>query len=153
MIPPAGWGSVVSEMERLVAALGVAADSALATVMRVQLAMLPGRDRTFPARVHLAHDYPAWHAAVRAAQSDRDRGPWESRVPPLRAFGPGVLVVNDPNGVCADPTSGTIFSRNLQGGVWELDSSVARDFVVLGRPNDRPDPQPIELVRRAGMSG
>ena len=88
-----------------------------------QLALIPARDRSFPETVELAHDFPAWQAAVLAAKRDHgDR--WTEVVPRLSSFGPASFTVDDPQSVAAlglgmalvyDPDSD-----------WELDSPMAR---------------------------
>ncbi len=129
MIPPAGWRPFLDDVvDFAVSSLGVPNDAALDSAATAQLALLPARERTFPARHELPHDYVAWHAAVRRERSEERVG-WEQRVPRLRSLPPGVLTVTDPNGVCNDPTSGTMLSRNMQAGIWELGSNLARNFV------------------------
>ena len=103
--------------------LGMPADDALDTVLRVQHALLPARGRTFPLSLDLPHDYGAWH---RAMVDVKDAGglEWEADVPRLRDFPPGDFPVDDPYDVCGRALGAEI-DENLHGS-WELASPVAR---------------------------
>jgi radical SAM superfamily enzyme YgiQ (UPF0313 family) len=125
MVPPGRWGLFLDEVaEYLTAELGIAADAALATVLRVQNALLPAPDRVFPETVELAHDYAAWHAAMIAAKDAGHQRDWPNVVPELRQFGPGALTVDDHYGVCAEGLGKTVDADVW--GMWELDSPVSR---------------------------
>jgi radical SAM superfamily enzyme YgiQ (UPF0313 family) len=130
MVPPGQWSLFLAEVGRyLVAVHGVADDDALATVLAVQNALLPARDRRFPDRIDLPHDYAAWHAAMIAAKDAGHRLDWPGVVPPLRQYPPGELVINDPYEVCVFGIGHTIESDSA--GVWELESPVSRPVVPL----------------------
>jgi hypothetical protein len=130
MVPPGSWGLLLDEVGRyVVEADGIADDDALATVLAVQQALLPTRNRRFPHRVSLAHDYVAWNAAMLAAKDDGHLLDWPSVVPPLRSFGPGTLTVNDPYDVCVFGVGHTVESDSY--GTWELDSPVSRPVAPL----------------------
>ena len=130
MVPPGRWRPFLGEVGRyLVEVLGVADDDALATVLAVQHALLPARDRHFPERVDLPHDYAAWYAAMVAAKESGRRADWESTVPPLRQYPPGSLTVSDPYEVCVFGIGHTFDSDAT--GVWELESPVSRPIVPL----------------------
>ena len=60
-------------------------------LLAAQRAVLPGRDAE-PGVVALEHDVPAYFEAIRAAVSVGEPG-WQ--VPPLRAYGPGALRVDE----------------------------------------------------------
>ena len=65
MVPPVSWRLLLDEVrDYLVEQIGLADDDALDTVMAVQHALLPARDRSFPIELRLAHDYGAWFAAL-----------------------------------------------------------------------------------------
>src|SRR5262249_51641157 len=101
MVPPGSRQLVLNEIRRsLTDGVGVRDDDALSTVIAVQHALLPARDRRFPETVALAHDYAAWHAAVVAAKDGGHHRDWPEVVPPLRQFPPGTITVDDPYEVC-----------------------------------------------------
>jgi hypothetical protein len=130
VLPPVSWRLLLGDVARFVTSkLEVTDDSALATVVEGQLAMLPSRERRFPDRRELAHDYAAWHTAVRDAQERYRRERWEEHVAPLRSFGPAPFIVADPKRLSDDPTQGTFITPTLQSGRWELDSAAARHVV------------------------
>jgi hypothetical protein len=130
MVPPASWRLFIDEVHRfLIEHIGLADNSALATVLAVQHALLPAHERTFPDRLELPHDYAAWHATMVEAKDGGQRDNWTDLVPRLRSFGPGELVVDDPNQVCL---RGLGF-RNEDDftGDWELASPVSRVMPAL----------------------
>lgn len=130
MVPPGRWQLFLDEVRRYVVDVrGVADDGALATVLAVQHALLPARDRQFPERLDLPHDYAAWHAAMIAAKESGRRLDWATVVPPLRQYPPGTLTVGDPYDVCVFGIGHTIDSDSA--GVWELDSPVSQPVVPL----------------------
>jgi radical SAM superfamily enzyme YgiQ (UPF0313 family) len=125
MVPPGCWRLFLDDVRRyLVEVLEIRDDAALATVLAVQLALLPARDRRFPETVQLAHDYAAWHAAMIAAKDQGRFDDWTELVPPLRQFGPATFTVSDPHEVCAFGMGHTVESDIY--GVWELASPVSR---------------------------
>jgi radical SAM superfamily enzyme YgiQ (UPF0313 family) len=131
MVPPVSWTLFLDEVRSfLVEDLGVTPSSALDTVVAVQLALLPARERQFPIEVALAHDYAAWHDEVRAARDGGHRHDWPSVVPPLDSFGPMSFPVDDPHGVCSSAMSEVLAALNLQGGWWEFGSPVSRPVVA-----------------------
>ena len=76
---PVSWQLLIDEVRTYVLrVLGMPADDALDTVLRVQHALLPARGRTFPLSLDLPHDYGAWH---RAMVDVKDAGglEWEDR--------------------------------------------------------------------------
>jgi radical SAM superfamily enzyme YgiQ (UPF0313 family) len=90
LVPPASWALLVAETRRyLVEVLGLQDDSALATVLEVQLAVLPGQGRA--RTLTLAHDYLAWHRAQAAARAAGHHADWHALVPRLADFGPATL--------------------------------------------------------------
>jgi hypothetical protein len=130
MVPPASWRLFIDEVHRyLVDRLGLADDSPLATVLDVQHELLPARDRSFPHRIDLPHDYAAWHAAMIEAKDGGQRDVWAKAVPRLGSFAPGELTVDDPNQVCR---RGLGF-RNEDDfyADWELGSPVSRIMPAL----------------------
>jgi len=125
MIPPVSWRFFIDELrEYLTRELGIAEDAALDTALRVQHALLPARDRVFPARLSLPHDFGAWHRAVLAAKRSGAAKDWPHRVPRLREFGPATFEVDDPQSVTTLGL-GMTFDYDLEGD-WELASPVAR---------------------------
>jgi hypothetical protein len=121
---PVSWALLIDEVRRyLTGELAVLDDDALGTVLRVQHALLPSRDRRFPLTLELPHDYAAWHRAMVETKDDGDFD-WESRVPHLRAYGPATFTVDDPFDVCGR-AMGVEIDENLHAS-WELASPVAR---------------------------
>jgi len=130
MIPPGQWSLFLAEVGRYVVEVhGVADDEALATVLAVQNALLPARDRQFPDRIEVPHDYAAWFAAMVAAKDAGHRRDWATIVPALRLYPRGELTISDPYDVCVFGLGNTIESDSA--GVWELDSPVSRPIVPL----------------------
>lgn len=129
MVPPVSWRRLLEEVaEHLVDDLGIPDDDALRTVVTVQLALLPSRGRSFPCTVELPHDYAAWYDAVVETKHDGHLRDWPQLVPPLRSFGPGVLTVDDPRGVCEYELGWGAEYSPL--GAWELESPVSRAVAV-----------------------
>jgi len=140
MVPPGSWALFLAEVrDYLVNRLHLAEDSALATVLRVQHALLPSRDRKFPDKIVLAHDFAAWHAAMMVAKRRGRVEEWPEEVPRLGSFGPGEFVVSDPQDVCGLGLGKRVLSSTKgSSGVspattgsdidsdWELGSPVAR---------------------------
>lgn len=125
MLPPVSWKLLIDEVRTLlVEVLGVPDDSALDTVLAVQHALLPARNRTFPTQLELPHDFAAWYAAVLEAKDGGHRDDWPSVVPELRTFGPATFVVDDPNDICTVAVG--YRNENDYYGDWELRSPVAR---------------------------
>jgi radical SAM superfamily enzyme YgiQ (UPF0313 family) len=123
-VAPVSWQLLIDEIrDYLVNEMDVSDDDALDTVLRVQHALLPARDRKFPLTLELPHDYAAWH---RSMVDTRDAGDydWETRVPPLRSFPAGTFTVEDPFDVCGRAL-GAAIDENLHAS-WELASPVAR---------------------------
>lgn len=121
--PPVSWHPFTAELGRFVVdEIGVEPSTALDAVLDVQRAHLPARQRSFPCRLVLAHDYAAWFDAVLAAKEEGED--WCSVVPRLITFGPGELTVDDPTNLCAAGL-GYHIDNDLYG-VWELQSPISR---------------------------
>jgi hypothetical protein len=132
MVPPVSWALFCDEVhDYLVHELGIADDTALATVLEVQLAHLPARERDWPFETELTHDYVAWHTSVGDLRRSGHRDDWERSVRPLRELGPGRLRIDDPFGVCSEYLGGSTLSLSWTSS-WDLDSPV-------GRPRQDPD--------------
>jgi hypothetical protein len=124
-VPPVSWRLFMDEIhDYLTTVLGVADDSGLATVLAVQHALLPARDRRFPVVLELAHDYAAWHDAMEDAKDGGHRHDWPEVVPHLRDLPPATFTVEDPKQVC-DRGMGYHITDNLDAD-WELHSPVAK---------------------------
>ncbi len=108
--PPGSWKLLLDEVRSVaVSQLGVRDDTALKTVLTVQLAVLPALDRRFPQTLQLEHDYAQWFRDVlRAKDIGRD---WPSRVQPLRDRPPAGFTVDDPNEVAR-----VVFGRDTELG-------------------------------------
>ena len=99
--------------------LGLPADEALESVLKVQHGLLPSRDRVFPDVLELAHDFGAWHAAMIDAKDQGHISDWPSFVPRLRDLPPGPFPIDDPNQVCT-----LNMGYHVEGDIysdWELD--------------------------------
>jgi hypothetical protein len=130
MVPPGRWQALLDEARRyVVGELGIRDDRALDTVLMVQHALLPARGRRFPVRLALPHDYVGWHHAMMAAKDGGHLHDWRDVVPPLRTFGPGELVIEDPFDICVFAVGHSIESDSF--GVWELDSPISRPVVPM----------------------
>jgi hypothetical protein len=125
-MPPGSWAPVVEEIgEFMVHDLRIADDDALATVLRVQHAVLPSRTRSFPFDLELPHDYTAWHrSTVRAKLENPDR--WTDSVTPLRSYGPGTFSVDDPTDLCEALTGKAAVATHGDRGSPDLESAIAR---------------------------
>lgn len=125
MTPPTSWAFYRDELHRyLVEQIGVADDSALASILTTVHAILPTPGRSLPLRAELAHDVAAWYRGLLAAKHDGHLHDWEPHARRLVELGPSTLTVSDPNDVC---------DRNLGVGTslheyrdWELHSAVER---------------------------
>jgi radical SAM superfamily enzyme YgiQ (UPF0313 family) len=127
MAPPGSWGLFIDEIHRyLTTELGLADDSALQTVLTVQLGHLPAVDRTFPVVLSLPHDYVAWQDALLAEREDGHRGDWEQIVPPLAAYPEAELKISDPNDICRTDIGKPMGFLGFALRSWELDSRAAR---------------------------
>lgn len=125
LVPPVSWYLLVQEARRyLTEVWGLAEDGALDTVLAVQHAILPARDRVMPHTIELAHDYAAWHQAMVEATQAGHHDDWPSVVPKLREFGPASFTVDDPDQLCVLGI-GAAVDGDLFGN-YELRSPVSR---------------------------
>lgn len=129
-IPPVAWTPFFAEFtDFLEERFGIRDDIELATVIDVQVFLLPSRTRTFPAVLDMAHDWVEYVAHHRAV----GRGQGTARA--FASFGPGSLLVTDPGEICTrfvkrndfpgrrSATTGNLF---WVGYDWELGSPLAR---------------------------
>jgi hypothetical protein len=122
--PPVSWQLFIDEVRRyLTTELGIADDPALDTVLRVQHALLPAADRTFPLTLELVHDFATWSHAI-VESKDAGVAEWTDVVPRLIELGPATFTVDDPNEVCSRGI-GFKLDDNTHAA-WELDSPVGR---------------------------
>lgn len=99
-VPPPDWDGFLDEARRLlVGRFDVAESPELTTVLAVQRAHLPSPRAEFPRRVELDHDYVGWFDSIYSSE----RADHPHRL--LGEFGRGVLVVDDPRGICASDLS------------------------------------------------
>ncbi|NLD77944.1 MAG: radical SAM protein [Acidimicrobiales bacterium] len=134
LVPPVSWAFYIDELrEVLVGQVGVAAGSALETVLAVQHAVLPAPGRDLPLKIELAHDYPAWYGSVMKAKDDGHLHDWETVVGRLEDLGPTTFEVDDPHDVASRSMGiGTSLYPYLD---WELQSPVARAMPAHHRDN------------------
>jgi radical SAM superfamily enzyme YgiQ (UPF0313 family) len=125
MVPPVSWRLFIDELgDYLRDELGIPDDSALATVLTVQQALLPARGRDLPVSVELAHDFGAWHHQVLECKRAGGSASWPTEVPPLSTFGPARFEVDDPQMVASYGMGMSLFYDGESD--WELASPVAR---------------------------
>lgn len=135
MVPPVSWRFFLDEVRGwLVGDEGIADDGALRTVLAVQHALLPSRDRVFPVEVALEHDYVAWRQSMLEAR-DRGHADWPDRIAALRTFGPGVLRVDDPHQICTTALEGSLTAL-VHESSWDFDSPVSRPRQRGAEPTD-----------------
>lgn len=126
MAPMFSWALVMSDLKSfLVEECGIADDSALGAVLKAQHAILPAHDRGFPCAVELEHDVVAWHQQMLATKASGHWRDWGELVPPLSAFPPGQLDVDDPGGAVTRAL-GTDIEMSSNGVNWDMDSGVGR---------------------------
>jgi hypothetical protein len=126
MVPPVSWAIFIDEVRRyLVDVVGVPDDDALTSVLAVQHALLPARDRSFPATIELAHDYTAWQNEVVERRDEGFRHDWHEHVSRLADLPPATFTVDDPLDVCTMAIGGSLRSMIVENS-WDLDSPVSR---------------------------
>jgi hypothetical protein len=126
MVPPVTWRRFIDEVHRyLVDQVGLADDSALETVLAVQHALLPARDRSFPITIELAHDYPSWHADMAALRDDGHLDDWHERLGRLRDRRSSSFSVDDPLDSC-QRAMGPTYTFLSEDSAWDLSSPVSR---------------------------
>jgi hypothetical protein len=126
-LPPGTWRPLIEEVGQvMVADLGVADDSALRTVLQVQLAVFLTPGRQFPSRIDLDHDFVAWHDAVIAAKQMHPPGGWTQAVGPLRSFPPGTFEVRDERGRIDRLLGQSTIAGFDNHTDWELDTLISR---------------------------
>jgi radical SAM superfamily enzyme YgiQ (UPF0313 family) len=125
MVPPVSWRLFLDEIRRwLVQREGIADDSALDTVLAVQHALLPARDRIFPFTIELGHDYVGWRRDMLEAR-DGGHEDWPTRLAPLRTYPPGTFGVDDPHGICTTALDGAL-TAIVHESSWDFESPVSR---------------------------
>jgi radical SAM superfamily enzyme YgiQ (UPF0313 family) len=125
LIPPVSWDLAMQEARRYVVdVLDLADDETLRTVLTVQRAVLPARDRVLPETIYLPHDYAAWHQLMVEATQNGHQEDWPTVVPRLGTFGPGTITIDDPDHLCSLGI-GAAVDGDLFGN-YELRSAVAR---------------------------
>jgi general L-amino acid transport system substrate-binding protein len=136
MVPPGSWQYFIDEIARyLVTELGIADDSALRTILRVQHALLPARDREYPVTLELEHDVAAWHDAMMAAKHTGAKQTWEAEVPPLRSFGPTTFY--DGQGVMVPVASGAKTLKDLDGKPICVESGTTTELNLADRMREQ----------------
>jgi len=132
MVPPTGWRVFIEELRRYcVEVLGIDDSAALATALRVQLALLPAPDRQFPDVIALEHDFVGWFQQILDARERGNRTDWEFVVPRLGAMPPGLLEVDDPENVCVEAMGTSIQALGFNYRSWELGSPLARARMAM----------------------
>ena len=122
--PAMGWTSFYDDARRVVVEeLGVAPDTALDTVLRLQQFLMPVPGRSLPDTVDLGHDYVAYYrSATDGLYRDGQARPPDR---PLADYGPATFTVEaDPLALC---TTGLVI--NLASGS-SRDELLPGDFVL-----------------------
>lgn len=115
-VAPVSWALLIDELrEHLTAELGVRAGSGLDVALVVQYALLPDRERSFPATIELRHDFVSWHGAMMKAKDAGHLHDWHEHVPTLESYPTGSLTIR--SALMASPGTGLHF---------EMDSPVSR---------------------------
>ena len=129
MVPPVSWSAWLDEVRRfLVQEVGIIDDDALDTVIAVQHALLPDRERQFPLTVELPHDYVAWHASMIESKQSGHLDDWTLHIRPLRELPPGTLTIEDNRQVCRYE-----MGRHAEinpWDAWDLDSPISRPVAL-----------------------
>jgi hypothetical protein len=126
MVPPVTWRRMIDDLrEYLVERAGLADDSALDTVLAVQHALLPARERSFPLEIELEHDYATWHRTMSSLRNDGHLADWHERIAPLRTHEPAPFVVDDPLESC-QRYIGSTYAFLSEDSAWDLASPVSR---------------------------
>ncbi len=114
------WRSFIGEMATFVQdEMEVRWDTGLDAAADLLLFMLPSPNRTLPARIDLAHDFPAYIAPVRRTLFETGRAGRPER--PLREYPPTVVGIDtDPHRLCSDGLhmAGDPRSEILEGNFW-----------------------------------
>jgi len=127
MVPPGSWRHFIDEIhDYLVTELEMADDDALKTVLEVQHALLPGRDREFPLTLELPHDYAEWFRLMVESKQVGWETDWTDQVAPLRELGPGTFTVRDTQELGKLGIGGAL--DNDSDLDWELESPVGRSL-------------------------
>ncbi len=135
LVAPASWRLLVDELrDYLTGPLGLARDTALETVLQVQHALLPSRDRSFPFSIELAHDYTAWHRRMLGLKLGGSAQDWAEKAPRLSSYGPASFTVTDPQSICRSSMGEPLLSSNEAD--WELRSPVGRTLTFLQSVGD-----------------
>jgi hypothetical protein len=92
----------------------------LETVLRVQMKIMPARDRTLPETLVLEQDFGAYFEAVRGARNLEASG--ASRPRALAEYGPGTLEISDPHDFCGENSNHVELSYDHRRVEWELTS-------------------------------
>lgn len=139
-LAPGSWRPLIEEVgEYVVSELGLADDSALRTVLAVQHALVPARQRKMPLEIELEHDYVGWHGEVVRAKLAHPDGTWPTHISPLRQLGPAIFQVQD------DLGAESVIGRSVivtfgDDHAWEYSSDVRRGGRDGGHRGDRPEP-------------
>ena len=125
LVPPVSWDLVIREARRyMTEVLWLEDDDSMTTVLAVQHAVLPARNRQMPLTLELAHDYASWHRSMVAATQSGHHADWSTVIPRLREFGPASFRIDDPDQLCAFGI-GAAADGDLYGN-FELRSPVSR---------------------------
>ena len=134
LVIPVSWQLFIDDLAAYVREAYPTIDPGeLATVARVQHAMLPAFDRPYPETIELEHDYVSWFSLVVEAKEQGHRDDWTQLVPPLRSFGPGTLRVDDPSG-SARRNIGCSVDHGPLLASWEHDSAIGRSLFLATTP-------------------
>ncbi|MCC5952277.1 MAG: radical SAM protein [Acidimicrobiia bacterium] len=127
-LTPVSWALFIADLRvLLVEHLGLPDDAVLDTVLAVQHAHLPARDRHYPTTLELAHDYGAWYRQMEEARQSAHRTDWEQVVPKLSTFPPATMVIDDSLGRTAQANwEISINSGGTDWYHWEFESPVSR---------------------------
>lgn len=116
------WTSFYDEINDFIESRYAIADPALKTVLAVQAELMPAMDRRPPGRLEMEHDFVSYFETIRNARNMEQRDSELSR--PLVEYGPGILEINDPHGLCGTQPSSMDEVYDNHHSVWELASAL-----------------------------
>lgn len=111
------WAGFYDEIRGFIKYQYTIADPALETVLAVQAELMPAKDRQLPGILSMEYDFVSYFGAIRNTKSVEQRE--NMLVRSLVDYGPGILEVSDPRGLCKmEPSSMEVYDNH--NSVWDL---------------------------------
>lgn len=125
----AQWRRLYAEMATYICRrYGIARTSAMDTILDVQEALMPARDRVFPERLCLPHDLVAYVDQIR--QAPNLQAYIASDPAPLHTYPPGELIITDPHNISAEAVWDVRKFYDSHIVQWELTSPLLFDHAI-----------------------